>query len=108
MNILIHSDKMNLIFHSVPNAVRRFTIVIHYDKMLDNALCGLAICHPGDQFTKQLGRTIAQGRAVRNPFQTIPVDPTLTEQEAKRFLLNKGYELIDEIELNPEKFISQN
>lgn len=96
---------MTLIFHS-QNTKQRFSVVIVYEEGFDKALCGLAICHRNDQFTKKLGVNIATGRAVRNPFRTIEVDLNLTEPEVKKFLLSKGYELIEEVEFNIEKFIS--
>ncbi len=46
---------------------RRFTVVGLYSKE-DQEICfGVAICGPRDHFAKKVGRSIAEGRAIKNP-----------------------------------------
>jgi len=60
---------MEIIYHGQTKNGKRFTVVGIYDEK-QNAKeinYGISICGPRDQFTKKLGRTIAKGRALKNP-----------------------------------------
>lgn len=46
---------------------RRFTVVGLYSKAAKEIAFGVSICNSKDHFAKKIGRSIAEGRAIKNP-----------------------------------------
>lgn len=69
---------METIFvHSTTKSGRRFTVAAVQSDDQDKARIGLAICNPCDQFCKKIGRTIALGRAKKQPEEIVDTDMEL-------------------------------
>jgi hypothetical protein len=74
-------------------------IVTHEDGTVSNKLrIGVARCSGKDQFTKQRGRVIAEGRARKIPLMSSTIPIFTTEEEEKAFNLGKMfYQTTEEI-----------
>jgi hypothetical protein len=88
---------MNLIYHSKSNSPVRVTVLAKIEG--DTAKFGVSRCSHRDQFVRKTGRTIAEGRAERNPFRQIPV-PTGTLSE---WFIHNAQEIEEEVALHPER-----
>ena len=61
--------------------VRSFTLASIYDTDTNTISIGMALCGLKDSFNKKIGRTIAEGRARKNPLIIINIDFNYTFTE---------------------------
>lgn len=66
--------KNNTLFtHGCSNEGNRFTIAVTIEKSISEitATFGYSICSKNDSFSKKIGRSIAEGRSIKNPVITL-------------------------------------
>jgi len=98
---------MRTIHHGETVDGRRFTIVGVYDKEAEKnkVKFGVAICGPRDNFARKVGRSIAEGRALKNPTLVKDIKYELPEdKEGFKNLSQLGCEILENIEKDPYLF----
>lgn len=95
---------MKTVCHGETEDGRRFTVVGLYNKEEDKNKIkfGIAICGPADNFARKVGRTIAEGRAIKNPTLVKEIKYELPETKEGFLQLSKfGYEVVETVEEDP-------
>jgi len=98
---------MRVIHHSKTEDGRRFTVVGVYNPEvdLDQVNFGVAICGPHDCFARKTGRSIAEGRANKNPTITKKVSYEIPEsKDGFKKLSEMGYEIVETVQTDPYMF----
>ena len=94
---------MRVVHHGETIDGRRFTVVGLYKQEEGNAIkFGVAICGPHDQFARKVGRTIAEGRAIKNPTIKRELKQVIPESKEGYLTLSKlGIEVLTTIREDP-------
>jgi hypothetical protein len=97
---------MKTIHHGETIEGNRFTVVGIYNKEVANEIkFGIALCGPLDCFSKKIGRSIAEGRALKNPILVKKVNYEITEDKAGYSALSKiGQEVLENVHNDPYIF----
>ncbi len=96
---------MRTIHHGETLDKRRCTIVGLYNREKNKINFGVAICGPRDQFSRKVGRTIAEGRATKNPTLVKEYKNELEKNKEGYSKLSKlGIEVLHEVQEDPFVF----
>jgi hypothetical protein len=88
---------MDLIYHSKATSPVRVTVLARIEG--NTAKFGVSRCSRHDQFVKKTGRTIAEGRALRNPFRQTPVP----NESLSHWFIANAQEIEAEVIFNPDR-----